>query len=234
MKRFYREVRLGGEDGATQVLLDDRPVRTPARNILILPTRALGEAIAGEWRGQTETIEPASMGLTRLANSALDTVRRNRNATIEEIARFTETDLVCYRVAEPDELAVRQNKAWQPLVDWAATEFQAELAVTDSLLPVAQSEPCLGALRGAITAFDDFALTGLHAATAACGSVVMGLALGRGRIDGATAWEYSLIDETYQIEKWGEDDDAAARRAALRRDISAAAEFLVLAQTKDR
>ena len=153
MKRIYRDVEIGGDAGEFQVLLDGRPVRTPAKNLLILPTRALGEAIAAEWREQTETVVPASMGLTRLANSALDTVRLNRDHTIGEIARFTATDLVCYRASDPDDLAARQNAAWQPLVDWVADEFQADLAVTDSLLPVAQSESCLSALRGAIEAF---------------------------------------------------------------------------------
>lgn len=230
MKRFYRDVEIGGDAGEFQVLLDGRPVRTPAKNLLILPTRALGEAIAAEWREQTETVVPASMGLTRLANSALDTVRLNRDHTIGEIARFTATDLVCYRASDPDDLAARQNAAWQPLVDWVADEFQADLAVTDSLLPVAQSESCLSALRGAIEAFEDFPLTGLHAATAACGSVVLGLALGHGRIDGAAAWEFSLIDESFQIELWGEDEDSTERRAALKRDIAWAAEFLALSR----
>jgi chaperone required for assembly of F1-ATPase len=230
MKRFYREVQIGDQDSGMQVLLDGRPVRTPAKNLLSLPTRPLADGIAAEWNAQDETIDPESMVLTRLANSAIDSVGQNRDLTVTEIARFTATDLVCYRVADPDELAVRQNSAWQPLVDWAAGQFQAELAVTDGLLPVAQSEACLSALRVAIEAFDDFPLTGLHAATAACGSVVMGLALGHGRIDGETAWEYSLIDETYQIESWGEDYDAADRRAALKRDIAAAAEFLTLSR----
>ncbi len=230
MKRFYRDVEIGGGAGEFQVLLDGRPVRTPAKNLLILPTRALGEAIAAEWREQTETVVPAHMGLTRLANSALDTVRLNRDHTIGEIARFTATDLVCYRASDPDDLAARQNAAWQPLVDWVADEFQADLAVTDSLLPVAQSESCLSALCGAIEAFEDFPLTGLHAATAACGSVVLGLALGHGRIDGAAAWEFSLIDESFQIELWGEDEDSTERRAALKRDIVWAAEFLALSQ----
>ena len=228
MKRFYHEVEVGAQDSGIQVLLDGRPVRTPAKNLLILPTRGLGEAIAAEWRAQAETIDPASMGLTRLANSVLDNVLQNREASIEEIARFSATDLVCYRASEPENLATRQKDAWQPLIDWAASAFGARVAVTDGLLPVAQSERCLSALRKAIEAFDDFPLTGLHAATAACGSVVIGLALGHGRIDGAAAWEMSLIDETFQIELWGEDEDAAIRRAALRRDIASAADFLAL------
>ncbi len=231
MKRFYSEVSVADNDGGTQVLLDERPVRTPAKNLLSLPTRPLADAIAAEWRAQVETIDPASMTLTRLANSAIDSVRQNRDLTVTEITRFTATDLVCYRAGDPEELAVRQHGAWQPLVDWVGEEFQAELAVTDGLLPVTQSERCLSALRAAIEAFDDFPLTGLHAATAACGSVVMGLALGHGRIDGETAWEYSLIDETYQIESWGEDYDAADRRAALKRDIAAAVEFLTLSRS---
>lgn len=236
MKRFYSDVDLGDGDGGTSVLLDGRPVRTPAKNLLVLPTRELGEAIAAEWREQADTIEPDAMGLTRLANSAIDNVRLNLTATVVEIARFTGTDLVCYRAAEPDELASRQNAAWQPLVDWAAAAFDAELTVTDSLLPVTQSPACLSALRRAIEVFDEFPLTGLHAATAACGSVVLGLALSHGRIDDAAAWEYSLIDETYQIESWGEDYDATDRRAALKRDIGIAAAFLTLSRpdTKER
>lgn len=231
MKRFYSEVSVGDANGGVQILLDGRPVRTPAKNLLNLPTLPLADAIAAEWRAQGETIDSPSMVLTRLANSAIDSVGQNRDLTIEEIARFTATDLVCYRAADPENLAALQQGAWQPLVDWAAEELQAELAITDGLLPVTQSDACLSALRNAIVAFDDFPLTGLHAATAACGSVVMGLALGHGRIDGETAWEYSLIDETYQIESWGEDYDATERRAALKRDIDAAAEFLTLTRT---
>jgi chaperone required for assembly of F1-ATPase len=168
------------------------------------------------------------MGLTRLANSALDSVQQNRKASIAEIERFTATDLVCYRVSEPNELVVRQNDAWQPLIDWVDSAFGAELIVTDGLLPVSQSEECVSAICDAISAFDDFPLAGLHAATAACGSVVIGLALGHGRIDGVTAWEISQIDENYQIERWGEDEAATIQRANLQRDIIAAAEFLEL------
>jgi chaperone required for assembly of F1-ATPase len=230
MKRFYREVRVAGEGAGYGVLLDGRPVRTPDKRPLILSTRSLGEAVAAEWRRQSDTIVPTTMGLTRLANSALDRVSRHRDAVIDEIACFTATDLVCYRVSEPDALAARQCAAWQPLVEWAAATFDASLAVTDGLVPVTQSPQCLSALRDAVATFDDFPLAGLHEATAATGSVVIGLALGHGRIDGGTAWEISQIDESFQIERWGEDDDATRRRAALKRDIAVAAEFLSLAR----
>lgn len=230
MKRFYKAVGVTPEESGFSVRLDDRPVKTPAKNGLLLPTRPLADAIAGEWEAQPEEIDPHSMRLTRLANSAIDRVTEHREAVIGEIAGFADTDLVCYRAAEPEALAEKQGAGWDPLVSWAAERHGIDLRTTTGLLPVAQSEASAKAVQAAIRAFDVFTLAGLHLVTSACGSVVLGLAVADGRIDGPAAWELSLIDETFQIEEWGEDPEATKRRAGLLEDITAAAEYLRLCQ----
>lgn len=228
MKRFYKSVGVAPEEDGFSVRLDDRQVKTPAKNQLVLPNRPLADAIAAEWEEQAEDIDAHGMRLTRLANSAIDRVTEHRRAVIAEVAGFAGTDLVCYRAAEPAALAKRQEEGWAPLVSWVAERHGIDLAITTGLLPVAQSDSSAAAVKTAIEAFDAFALAGLHLVTSACGSVVLGLAVADDRIDGAAAWELSLIDETFQIEEWGEDPEATKRRAGLLEDITAAAEYLRL------
>lgn len=228
MKRFYKSVGVAAEDAGFSVRLDDRPVKTPAKNQLLLPNRPLADAIAAEWDEQPEDIDAHGMRLTRLANSAIDRVTEHRQAVMAEVAGFADTDLVCYRADEPASLAQRQEEGWGPLVSWAAEHHGIDLVITTSLLPIAQSDGSAKAVQSAIGAFDEFSLAGLHLVTSACGSVVLGLAVADGRIDGAIAWELSLIDETFQIDEWGEDPDATKRRAGLLEDITAAAEYLRL------
>lgn len=228
MKRFYKAVDIAeGPDGIA-IHLDGRPVRTPAKQTLLLPSERLARAVAAEWEAQDEEVDPRSMRLTRLANTALDRVAQQRAAIVDEIAAYAETDLVCYRAAEPEELARRQAEAWNPLVDWARERHGIGLAVTDGLLPAVQTDESLRAARAALEALDDFVLTAVHTATAACGSVVLGLAVAGDRIDARTAWELSLVDESWQIEKWGEDPEAVRRREGLLAEISAAAAFIGL------
>ncbi len=217
-------------NGGYTVVLDGRPVRTPAKASLSLPTRALAEAVAEEWRAQEEEIRPQSMRLMRLAVTAIDRVSRQRDAVIEEIAAYAATDLVCYRAEQPASLAARQQAAWQPLVDWAARRYDARLRVTAGLMPVQQPQAATGALRSAVAVLDDMMLTGLHNATAACGSAVIALALAEGRVGPDEAWELSLVDETFQVEQWGEDGEAARRHQALREDIASAARFMELSR----
>ena len=229
MKRFYSEVVVdAADDGGYVVTLDGRPIRTPGKQLLELPTRALAEAIADEWRRQSDTVEPAGMLICRLANSARDHVASRREAVIDEIARFAATDLVCYLADRPDELIARQREGWQPLTDWCEEAFGAALVVTSELVPTDQPAAVLDALRMAVAAFADFPLAALHQATSACSSVVIGLALAHGRIDGETAWRLSLLDETFQVERWGEVSEAADRRDRLKADILAASGFLAL------
>lgn len=230
MKRFYSMAEVAERNGGFTVVLDGRPVRTPAKASLSLPTRALAEAVAEEWRAQEEEIHPQSMRLMRLAATAIDRVSRQRDAVIEEIAAYAATDLVCYRAEQPASLAARQQAAWQPLVDWAARRYDARLRVTAGLMPVQQPQAATGALRSAVAVLDDMMLTGLHNATAACGSAVIALALAEGRVGPDEAWELSLVDETFQVEQWGEDGEAARRHQALREDIASAARFMELSR----
>ncbi len=228
MKRFYREASVVPAAGGYHVTLDGRPARTPAKQPLVLPTHAAAQAVAAEWAAQPDEIAPADMRLTRLAHTAIDRVAPDRTSVLDEVARFAATDLVCYRADAPADLVARQREAWQELVDWAAERYDAPLAATAGVLPAAQPEAALAALRRAIEAYDDFALTALHAATAATGSLVIGLALGEGRIDAERAYAAACLDELFQAERWGEDREAAARRDALREDIAAASRFLAL------
>jgi chaperone required for assembly of F1-ATPase len=226
VKRFYRQVEVASERDGHRVLLDGRPLCTPAKRALRLPTAALTVAIAAEWRDQSETIQPASMPLTRLASTAQDRLPDLRPAAIAELTDYAGTDLVCYRAAAPLELVERQAEAWQPLLDWAASTYGARLSVTTSILPVEQPSAAVQALQAAVEALGDWPLVGLHAATTALGSLILGLALAGGRIDAKQALAASLLDELFEIERWGEDVEASRRHAALRRDVEAAAAFL--------
>jgi chaperone required for assembly of F1-ATPase len=226
MKRFYRQVSVASDERGHRVLLDERPLHTPAKCVLIAPSAELAEAIASEWRSQGETIEPQSLPLTRLASTAVDRMPQERAAAIEELLGYAGTDLLCYRASGPLDLVRRQQHAWQPLLDWAGETYGVRLAVTNSILPLAQAEAALGNLPTAIEALDDWPLIGLHAATTALGSLVLGLALACRRIDAAEALGASLLDEDFEIERWGREAEAERRQAALRRDVEAAATFL--------
>jgi chaperone required for assembly of F1-ATPase len=228
MKRAYREARAAPADGGWSIFLDDRRLLTPAKAALLLPTRGLAEAVAAEWEAQAERIVPTSMPLMRLAATAVDRVAPRREQVVDEIAGYAATDLVCYRADRPADLVARQRAVWQPLVDWATLRYDAPLLVTTGVLPQPQAPAVLTAIRRAVAAFDALHLVALQSATTACGSVVIGLALAERRLDVEAAWQASQLDEAYQIEKWGEDAEAAGRRADLRRDIAAARRFMDL------
>ena len=231
MRRVYRAVSVAPTDTGWRIFLDQRQLQTPANAALVLPTRTLAEAIAAEWDAQKDRILPASMPLMRLAATAMDRVEPQREKVIEEIADYAATDLVCYRADHPADLAARQHAIWQPLIDWATLQFDAPLMVTTGVLPRAQAPEALAAIRRAVAAFSPLPLTALHAATTAASSVVIGLALMHRHVDADDAWQASQLDESYQIEKWGEDPEAAARRAELRRDLEATARFIALLQS---
>ncbi len=228
MRRIYREVRVAPTGGGWSIWLDARALQTPARQPLVLPRPGLAEAIAAEWDAQTEKVVPATMPLMRLAATVLDRMAAQRGQAIDEIVGYAKTDLVCYRAERPAELVARQNACWQPLVDWVTLRFDAPLLVTTGVAPKAQPEAAITAIRAAVTALDPFWLTALHSATTACGSIVIALALVEQRLDADGAWQASELDETFQIEAWGEDAEAAARRRALKRDIAATARFMDL------
>jgi chaperone required for assembly of F1-ATPase len=228
-KRFYRAAEAAARDGGFTILLDGKPVKTLSAASFLVPTRKLAEAIAAEWAAQKKTIEAATMPLWVLACRARDDVAPARERTVDDVAGFARTDLLCYRATHPEDLIVRQRDCWQPLLDWVARECDAPLKVTAGIVFEAQPEGALAALRRAVAAHDDHRLAALAQAARASGSLVLALALSKGRITGAQAVELSLLDELYQIEKWGDDPEAQARRETVRADVLAAEHFMALA-----
>jgi chaperone required for assembly of F1-ATPase len=228
MKRFYKDASAQALEGGFGVALDVKTLLTPAKLPLVVPRLALAEAIAAEWQAQADEVRPHTMPLMRLASTAIDLVARRHADVAAEIAGFAETDLVCYRADQPPALVARQQAVWQPLIDWVTLRYDAPLAVTAGIIPVTQTPMTLRALAVAVAAYDPMSLTALHAATTASGSLVIALALMEGRLDAEAAFAASQLDESFQIERWGEDYEAADRRAALKADIATAACFIAL------
>ena len=228
MRRFYKKAEAVRSPCGHGIALDGRSIKTPGRRDLIVPSGPLATAIVEEWESQQGDLLPQTMPLTRLATTTLDRDAGQREIIAQQVAKYAATDLVCYRAAHPPALAARQQAVWQPLIDWAVLRYDAPLTVTTGVIPRGQSEATLHAFAAAVAAFDDFGLTALHAATGACGSLVIALAVIEGRIDAEEAFVASQLDETFQIEAWGEDAEQAARRRALAVEITAAARFVEL------
>lgn len=228
-KRLYDAVAIGQDNGAFTVLLGGRPLRTPEKNILRLPTAALAAGVANEWLAQGETLRPESMPLTRLAATAAERIGARRRAVVDAVVGYAGSDLLCYRAESPDELVVLQRRAWQPLLDWAAERWGARLAVGAGVVPIEQPPAAIEALHRAVDQATDLELAALSCVVQASGSIVVGLAVLDGRIDAETAAETALLDEQYQAERWGIDAEAERRRREIADDIRAAASFLSLA-----
>jgi chaperone required for assembly of F1-ATPase len=228
VKRFYRKAEPVQRASGHGITLDGKPIKTPGKRDLLVPNEALAAAIAQEWNAQEGEVWAAMMPLTRLATTTVDRVATQRDAIIGQTANYAATDLVCYRAAHPPTLAARQQAVWQPLIDWAVLRYDAPLSVTTGVIPTNQSATSLRAFAAAVAEQDVFALTALHVATAACGSLVIGLALIEGQLDAEGAFAASQLDESFQIEAWGEDAEQAERRRTLAADIQAAARFISL------
>ncbi len=231
MKKFYRTVAVEPRAGGFAVLLDGKPVRTPAGRPMLAPTAALAERIAAERRGQRDRVRPDTMPLTQLLNIALDRMSQDkvRAAAVAEIAGYAATDLVCFRAPHPPALAQRQREAWQPLLDWLAERHGAELAVTEGLAAPSQAPAALARIAAAVAGRDALRLAALQLAAGALGSVVIALALADGRVDAEAAFRAAHLDDLHQMEEWGEDAEAKARLERIRADVAAAAEFMRLA-----
>jgi chaperone required for assembly of F1-ATPase len=231
MKRFYKDVSIDADADGFAVLLDGKPVKTPARNALRLPTRDLAEAVAAEWRGQGDEVLAISMPLLRLSNTVIDGVAANRAEVETAILRFGENDLLCYRAHQPPDLHQRQAEGWDPLLDWARQRLSAHMRVVDGIAHVDQSADALAALREALAPYDAFTLGGLHVVASITGSLVLALAVAEGHISGARAFELSRIDDLYQAEKWGADAEAIKRATALAHELDKAVELMAHIQT---
>lgn len=230
-KRFYRAASAEPAGDGTFVLqLDGRPARTPARAPLALPTVALGEAVAVEWRAQGEQIDPATMPLTRLANTAIDGIAREIDAVRADLARYAGSDLVVYRAGAPDRLVSQQAAAWDPVLDWAQSALGARFVLSEGVMFVEQPESSLERVRERLAREGSpFRLGALHVMTTLTGSLLLALMHAGGALSSDAAWAAAHVDELFQESQWGQDAEAAARRDARRSEFEAASRLLELA-----
>ena len=226
-KRFYQAVTVEAFQDGHRMLLDGKPVRTPARHHLVFPAASLATASAAEWEAQGETIDPARMPLTRLANTALDGVASDMQSVREDVLRFAATDLLCYRAPGPDRLVEAQTKHWDPILDWASSTLAARFALAEGVMHVAQPREAISALSVHLGAIDEpFRLTALHLATSLTGSALIAFALSKGAINPDGAWKAAHVDEDWNAELWGEDSEAIERRRLRRIDFDVACRVL--------
>ncbi|HEY1749073.1 MAG TPA: ATP12 family protein [Xanthobacteraceae bacterium] len=225
LHRFYRTVETKAEGSDFCVHLDGKPAHTPAGRILAAPTAPLAQAIAAEWQAQGDLIDPATMPLTRLANGIIDGVSDRAGAVTAEVKKYLASDLICYRATSPQKLVALQSQHWDPIVEWAAETLGAQFLVTDGVIHVAQPEPALAAAAVAIPP-DAWRLGAVHAATTLSGSVLIALALAKGRLSADEAWAAAHVDEDWNIAQWGEDELAMQRRAFRLAEFQAAARVL--------
>ncbi len=228
MRRFWSHANAARDGEGYHILLDGKPMRLPGGAVLRVGQAALAEAIAAEWQAAAENVAAAALPLTQLAATAQTRVAADPAASVAALLRYGEADLLCYRATHPPALVARQAAAWQPWLDWAARVLDAPLAVTAGVMPIAQPPAALHALERALAARTIAELTGLGVAVPALGSLVLGLALAAGALDAATASELAALEEITQAQSWGEDGEAAARRAAIAGEIAQAARFMEL------
>lgn len=225
MKRFYKHATAVEADGGWGIALDGRPVRTPARAALVLPNAALAEAVAQEWASQGEDIDPASMAMTGIANAAIDHVTPDPAAFAAPIAAYGESDLLCYRAEGPGPLVARQAQQWQPLLDWATAHYGVAFHVTSGILHLAQPDETVARLGNAVRALNPFLLAPLAPLVSMSGSLVIGLAALERAFPLAQLWQAAELDEIWQAEIWGDDDQALLRRAQRHDEFMAVARF---------
>jgi chaperone required for assembly of F1-ATPase len=225
-RRFYKTVGLS-EEGV--ILLDGKPVKTPMKAALALPAAGLAQAVAGEWEAQGEKIVPATMPLTRLANTAIDRVIPGRPRVVAEMLEFAGSDLTCYRAETPPDLFERQALAWNPVLDWAAAELDAAFLVTAGIVHRPQPDAALKAVQTHLDGLDPFVLAALHNLMTLTGSLLIAAMTVAGKLTPEAAWLAAHTDEDYQIAQWGEDTQARQRRELRHREFLACCRFARLA-----
>jgi chaperone required for assembly of F1-ATPase len=228
VRRFYKEVAAVRHEAGWEIRLDGRPVKTPARAALALPSASLAEAVADEWRAQGDTIQPRTMPLTGLANAAIDRIAPDSAAFARGLAIYGESDLTCYRAEGPEPLVRRQAEAWDPLLAWARGRYDVDFEVTAGVMHRAQPPRPVEQVGRALAARDPFRLAALSPLITISGSALIGLSLDEGAIDLETAWAAATVDEAWQTQQWGEDSEATARLEARRAEFEAAYRLLTL------
>lgn len=229
-KRFWTDVDVVEEGGSFAVRLDGRPVKTPAKSTLVVPTRPVAEAVAAEWAAVDGLIDPLIMPFTRSSNAAIDKVATQFDEVVQMLAAYGGSDLLCYRATAPDALVARQAERWDPLLDWARDAYGAQLRTTEGLMPIDQDANALAKLTSPLRDATAFELTGLHDLIALSGSLVLGLAAVRGRLAVDDAWALSRLDEDWQAEQWGVDDDAQEAAAVKQAAFNHAAKFVEMSK----
>lgn len=226
-KRFYKTVEVAEADGGFRVLLDGKPVRTPGRAFLVLPTEAAAHLVADEFDAQAEILDIAAMPVLRLANTALDGVAQDPQAVLEDILRFASCDLVCYRADGPEPLVARQAECWDGVIDWARATLSARMVLAEGVMHVDQPREAIAAISIHLNARrDPFRLAALHVMTSLMGSALLALSVDAGELTPDEAWKAAYVDEDWTIEQWGEDAEAMAMRAARHRDMIGAARLV--------
>ena len=229
-KRFYQEAGCtAAEPSGFAIVLDGKTVRTPSKQPLVVPQQALAEAIVAEWQAQQDQIDPTTMPLTRLANSVIDAVQDRVAAVRDDVAKYFESDLLFYRASFPAELVAREAEHWDPVLFWAADTHNARFILAEGVMHVRQPEAAVAAARAALPD-EPWTIAALHIVTTITGSALLALALHAGRLTADQVWAAAHVDEDWNIERWGADEEVVARRAARQRDFQAAALVLTSAR----
>lgn len=221
-KRFYTTAGITSAPDGFGIVLDDKPIRTPSGRPLLAPTREIAEAIAAEWAAQTDIINPMTMPLTRLANSVIEAVADRVEAVVDDVAKYFESDLLFYRAGHPDSLVEREARHWDPVVFWAAETLGAHFILAEGIMHVRQPDQAVAAARSALP-LEPWRIAALHVVTTLTGSALLALALLHGRLDEDQVWSAAHVDEDWNSEQWGVDEEVTARRAARLIDFKAAA-----------
>ena len=226
-KRFYKAVSVEQEGDAFSVRLDGKPVRTPGRALLALPTEAAARLVAAEFEAQDEVIDPVAMPAMRLVNTAIDGVAADPQAVLEDILRFASSDLLCYRADGPQGLIDRQNRHWDPVLDWTRGTLGARFNLAEGVIHIEQPRESIAVLGAHLAQrAEPLRLAAVHLMTSLTGSALLALAVERGGLVAEEAWQAAHVDEDWQIEHWGQDSEAVARRSLRKRDFMAAAGLL--------
>lgn len=233
-KRFYKDAGIALEEGGHSVRLDGRQALTPGRRPVILPTARAAALVAAEFAAQSENIDPMTMPATRLVNTAIDGVADDPQAVVEDVLRYASSDLVCYRADTPRELVERQARAWDPLVDWAHSALGARFILAEGVMPVEQPRETIAVLGVHLAQRrEPFRIAALHVITSLTGSALLAMAVEAGELEAERAWTAAHVDEDWNIDQWGEDAEASARRAKRWREMSAAADLIAALDAVD-
>jgi chaperone required for assembly of F1-ATPase len=224
-KRFYAKADVAEAEGGFSVTLDGKPIRTPSGRVLTIPVREIAASVAAEWQAQQDLIDPLSMPLTRFANSVVEGVIDRADAVADDVAKYLTSDMLFYRAGHPEALVAREARHWDPVLYWAADRFGAHFILGECVMHVSQPEPAVAAARAALPR-DPWSIAATHVVTTLTGSALLALALVHGALDAEQVWTAAHVDEDWNAEKWGVDDEVAARRAARRVDYEAAVRII--------